>query len=53
MKTLLIELFELLDKTEESDSGMVFHPNVISSCRVMDCQRINELLMELKNLIKA
>lgn len=33
---------------EESDSGRVFHPNTISSCRVLHSQRMNEILRELK-----
>lgn len=33
-RELIAELFSYLDYTEESDSGRVFHPITISSCRV-------------------
>jgi chromosome segregation ATPase len=44
------ELIRLLDIEEESDSGTVFHPNKISSCRVMDGARISQCLKKLKEL---
>lgn len=45
---LLKKLFYYLDMTEESDSGKVFHPTIITSCRVMDGEAINEVLKQLK-----
>lgn len=45
---LVKELFELLDHTEESDSGKEFHPITISSCRVLMTERLNKVLAELR-----
>ena len=42
------ELVAYLLIEEESDSGRVFFPNVISSCRVLHSQRMNEILRELR-----
>jgi hypothetical protein len=42
------ELAAFILKEEESDSGRVFHPNSISSCRVLDSARMNDILKELK-----
>jgi hypothetical protein len=44
------ELIRLLEIEEESDSGTPFHPNRISSCRVMDGMKINQCLKTLKEL---
>ena len=38
------EFLSILSIKEESDSGKVFKPNRISSCRVMDSSRMQELL---------
>lgn len=51
-KTLIKELFELLDKTEETDEGRVFYPNRISSCRVLDGEKLEQVLKELKNTLE-
>lgn len=49
MKELVKSLFEdYLDVTEESDEGRIFHPNFITSCRVMKVDPLNRLLAELK-----
>ena len=42
------ELFALLDKVEVSDSGREFHPNCISSCRVMDGPKIKAALAKMR-----
>jgi hypothetical protein len=48
-QTYLIEqLFALLDKTEETDDGIVFHPNQLRSCRAADTEKLNKILAELK-----
>lgn len=44
------ELIRLLEIEEESDSGSVFRPNKVSSCRVMDGMQINQCLKVLKEL---
>jgi len=51
-KTLIKELFELLDKTEETDEGRVFYPNRCSSCRVLDAEKLEQVLKELKNTLE-
>jgi hypothetical protein len=47
------ELIRLLEIEEESDSGSTFHPNKVSSCRVMDGMQINQCLKKLKELSDA
>lgn len=49
---LVKELFVLLDVTEESDDGRVFHPNRISSCRALDAEKLNQVLVELKRTLE-
>jgi len=49
---LVKELFRLLDKTEETGEGRVFHPNRISSCRVLDGEKLEQVLKELKNTLE-
>lgn len=49
---LVKELFILLDITEETDDGRVFHPNQISSCRALDAEKLNQVLKELKNVLE-
>lgn len=44
--------FEILNHTEESDSGRQFQPNYISSCRVWDTHRLNRLITQMKELTK-
>jgi hypothetical protein len=45
-------LFELLDKTEETDEGGAFHPNRISSCRAEDATKLEKILVGLKNTME-
>lgn len=45
------EFITLLEITEESDSGYAFNPNKISSCRVMDGKRLNEILVEARQIV--
>ena len=51
LKEAVKEFLFILNIQEESDSGRLFKPNQISSCRVMDGQRIETLLqvMETKS----
>ena len=49
---LVKELFRLLDITEETDDGRVFHPNRISSCRAADAEKLNQILFELKQTMQ-
>lgn len=50
LKGLVLELFSILDAEEESDSGRVFHPVYISSCRVMQTERLRRILPRMKEL---
>lgn len=52
LKKLVKEFLDILDTTEESDSGTVFHPVYISSCRVMKTKMVGEILNELKELTR-
>jgi len=45
------EFIRLLEIREESDSGREFSPNRIQSCRVIDGQRINEIIAAAKTLL--
>ncbi len=47
---LLDKFFYYLDLTEESDSGTLFHPTMITSCRAMDGVNVNKILNRLKEL---
>ena len=49
---LVRELFRLLDITEQTDDGRYFRPNKISSCRAMDAERLEKVLVELKNVLE-
>jgi hypothetical protein len=47
------ELIRLLGIEEESDNGNRFHPNRISSCRVLDGMQINQCLKTLRDLAEG
>lgn len=51
LEWLVKELFRILDIVEESDEGNLFHPNVIRSCRVMDTQQLNAVIIELRKRV--
>lgn len=51
IKEIIKEFLYLLNRREESDSGVVFSPNYISSCRVMDSQRLGELLKQMERYV--
>ena len=40
----------LFNKVEESDSGVEFHPNTISSCRVLDTITFGEIFKKLREM---
>ena len=48
---LLTEFFNILDTTEESDSGTIFHPVQITSCRVMQSEKVESIIQQIKSLI--
>jgi hypothetical protein len=45
------ELLEILDRTEVSISGTVFHPTTINTCRVMDGEKLDRILKNLKLVV--
>jgi len=51
LNKLVAEFFSILDEKEESDSGRVFNPVHISSCRVMKSARLTEMFKEMKEII--
>lgn len=42
--------FDILNRTEESDSGRVFHPVTINCCRVMWMQGLEDTLTKMAEL---
>lgn len=44
------EFITLMEITEESNSGYKFNPNKISSSRTMDGKRLNEILIEARQI---
>lgn len=48
---LIERLFNYLDYKEESDSGWLFNPVSIGSCRVMMHEPLEQLLAEMKSRI--
>lgn len=48
---LIKQFFALLETTEETDEGRVFHPTTIRSCRVIHTQKLEEILGKLKGTI--
>jgi len=48
VKSLLVELFEILDTEEETDEGRVFRPTTFSSCRSDHVARMDYILKHLK-----
>ena len=50
---LVKALFQLLDKTEETDDGRSFRPNQIRSCRALDAEKLDKILAQLKNTVEG
>ena len=53
LSSLWNQFFFLLDILEESDSGVEFRPNTITSCRALDSERMEKILAEAKQLING
>lgn len=49
---LVKELFELLDRTEETNEGRKFRPVQISCSREQDRLQLNQVLVQLKNTME-
>lgn len=53
-QTILIEqLFALLDITEQTEEGRYFKPNTIQSCRVLDAEKLEQVLAKLKDTLEG
>lgn len=52
LENCVSSLFKILDTQEESDSGRVFNPTYISSCRVEHSAKLDILLVKMRELIK-
>jgi hypothetical protein len=50
LKKLVNELLGIFEEVEESDSGIPFHPNTITTCRVETNMRLLKLLPAIKDL---
>ena len=48
MREAIRDLFALLDVTEESEDGRVFHPNKLVSCRAADAEKLESILAKLR-----
>ena len=48
---LFKEFIELLDTVEMSDNNVWFFPANLGSCRVMQGERMNDILLEAKELL--
>lgn len=51
LEGLVKEFLSYLDYTEESDSGRVFHPICISSCRVLMTQPLGMCLTKIREAV--
>lgn len=50
---LMEKFFYYLDMTEESDSGRIFHPTIITSCRANDRLALEEILRQMKACVSV
>lgn len=51
LKYCVKELFKILDTEEESDSGRVFRPTYITSCRLIHIKELELLFPKIRRLI--
>ena len=51
LEILVSNMFNVLDRIEESDSGNEFHPVTFSSCRLLDGAEFERILHEMKSRI--
>lgn len=52
LEELVKEFFTYLDLEEESDSGRVFNPIIISNCRVMMQKPLGQVLQQLRKKVE-
>lgn len=53
MADLVKQFIYILDITEESDGGRLFHPTNITSCRAGDLQKAGQLVEALRRAVKG
>jgi len=53
LTTLWQQFISIMNIVEESDSGKEFRPNRIQSCRVLDAQKMSDIIEEAKQLVNA
>ena len=51
LEVLVSNMFNVLDRVEESDGGNEFHPVTFSSCRLLDGAEFERILHEMKSRI--
>lgn len=51
LKDLVRRMFAILDIEEESDSGRVFHPTYIASCRSYDADQLDVIFERMKAIV--
>lgn len=49
---LVKELFEILDRKEETDEGRIFHPTKIYCYRALERVKLEQVLKELRNTLE-
>ena len=52
LKDLVRRMFAILDIEEESDSGRVFHPTYITSCRCNDAAQLDVIFERMKAIVQ-
>lgn len=52
LETMVREFIRILNIEESSEAGNLFRPNGITSCRVMDAEKMGILLTEMENRVK-
>lgn len=45
---LVDEFLSLLKEQDQKEDGTLYYPNVVFSCRDYDCERLNQILIELE-----
>jgi hypothetical protein len=53
LTTLWQQFISIMNIVEESDNGKEFRPNRIQSCRVLDAQKMSDIIEEAKQLVHA
>ena len=49
---LVREMLQIYNRVEVSDDGREFNPTTVSSCRVMDSERLREIFLRMDRLTR-